>query len=149
MKKKLLISACLYGEECRYDGKSNKLDSATLSLLKQEYELVPVCPEVLGGLPTPRTPSERVGDRVIMKNGQDVTVQFKKGAAEALRIAVREGASGALLKERSPSCGYEKIYDGSFSGELVAGRGVCAELLISEGISVFGESDIEKLLKKD
>ena len=144
MKKNLIISACLLGISCRYDGKSvKKIDVEGLA---EKYNLIPVCPEIYGGLPTPRTPSERVGDLVLMKDGRDVTENYNRGAVASLEIAKANGATLALLKERSPSCGKGAIYDGTFSGNLTARHGVCAELLINSGISVFGESEIEKLL---
>ena len=108
--------------------------------------LVPVCPEILGGLPTPRTPSERQGERVVSKTGADVTAAYQKGAEEALRLARLFGCRKALLKERSPSCGRGQIYDGSFSGRLIPGDGVTARLLEQEGIAVFGESQLQQLL---
>ena len=109
--------------------------------------LVPVCPEILGGLPTPRTPSERQGERVVSKTGADVTAAYRKGAEEALRLARLFGCRKALLKERSPSCGRRQIYDGSFSGRLIPGDGVTARLLEQEGIAVFGESQLQQLLE--
>lgn len=109
--------------------------------------LVPVCPEILGGLPTPRTPSERQGERVVSKTGADVTAAYQKGAEEALRLARLFGCRKALLKERSPSCGRRQIYDGSFSGRLIPGDGVTARLLEQEGIAVFGESQLQQLLE--
>ena len=147
MKKKLLVSACLLGLGCRYDGK--EVGSVDLSPLYEKYDLIPVCPEIYGGLPTPRTPSERVGDRVLMRGGADVTAEFSRGAEYTLKICEAVGAELALLKEKSPSCGCGVIYDGSFTGALVPGLGVTAERLISAGISVFGESEIEKLLSRD
>jgi uncharacterized protein YbbK (DUF523 family) len=143
---KLLISACLLGERCRYDGKSKPLPAETLARLRERYVLVPVCPEQLGGLPTPRTPSERQGTRVVMKTGEDVTAQYRRGAEAALETARREGVMAALLKERSPSCGNGRIYDGSFTGTLTDGNGVTAELLTANGFSVYGESETEKLI---
>ena len=110
--------------------------------------LVPVCPEILGGLPTPRTPSERQGERVVSKTGADVTAAYQKGAEEALRLARLFGCRKALLKERSPSCGRGQIYDGSFSGRLIPGDGVTARLLEQEGIAVFGESQLQQLLDR-
>lgn len=110
-------------------------------------QLVPVCPEILGGLPTPRTPSERQGERVVSKTGADVTAAYQKGAEEALRLARLFGCRKALLKERSPSCGRGQIYDGSFSGRLIPGDGVTARLLEQEGIAVFGESQLQQLLE--
>lgn len=141
----LLISACLMGIKCRYDGGRKPLKC--LDELMEQHVLIPVCPEVLGGLPTPRTPSERIGDRVMMKDGQDVTENYRRGAEEALRIAQMSGCSCALLKERSPSCGSGTIYDGTFSGQLCPGDGVCAQLLKEHGIKVLGESRVHELLK--
>lgn len=140
----LLISACLLGTPCRYDGASKKYE--TVEALSKKYNLIPVCPEVLGGLPTPRTPSERIGDRVVMKDGRDVTKNYFDGAKEALKTAKRFGCKKALLKARSPSCSPDMIYDGSFSGTLVKGEGVAAELLRREGITVYSEEELEKLL---
>ena len=146
--EKLLISACILGISSRYDGKSKGcIDDIRLKQLSEKYELVPFCPEIYGGLPTPRTPSERVGERVVMKNGADVTENYRKGAREALLLCELLGIKAALLKEKSPSCGKGMIYDGSFSGTLTEGNGVTAELLIKSGILVFGESEIDKLLE--
>lgn len=144
MKENLLISACLLGISCRYDGKSvRKVD---IEALREKYNLIPICPEIYGGLPTPRVPSERVGDRVLMRDGRDVTENFNTGAVSALEIAKINGCTKALLKERSPSCGKEQIYDGSFTGALTEGNGVAAELLMKHGIAVYGEGEIENLL---
>ena len=137
MKHRLLVSACLLGAPCRYDGKAKKNEA--VCALSEEFELIPVCPEALGGLPTPRTPSERRGERVVMRDGRDVTAEYRRGAETALEIARREGVSAAVLKERSPSCGSGEIYDGTFTGALVPGDGVTAELLRANGISVFSE----------
>lgn len=142
---KLLVSRCLLGEACRYDGRSKPLPAETLRRLREKYTLVPVCPEVLGGLPTPRTPSERQGDRVVMKTGRDVTAEYARGAAAALAIAREQDVAAALLKERSPSCGKGMIYDGSFTGTLTEGNGVTADLLLENGFAVYGESEIETL----
>ncbi|MBE6914663.1 MAG: DUF523 domain-containing protein [Ruminococcaceae bacterium] len=146
MKQPLLISECLLGAACRYDGNAKALEPELLSRLMARWTLVPVCPEQLGGLETPRPPAERQGDRVVANTGRDVTAQYRRGAAQALYLAKLFGAKTALLKERSPSCGRGTIYDGSFSGALTPGDGVTAELLAAEGISVFGESEVEKLL---
>ncbi len=146
MKEALLISECLLGVACRYDGKSRPLDRPALDALREKYELVPVCPEILGGLPTPRLPAERRDGGVFNAAGEDVTAQFARGAVEARRLAALFGCRKALLKERSPSCGCREIYDGSFSGTLRAGAGVAAEALTADGISVFGESDLKALL---
>lgn len=135
----LLISACLLGFECKYSGGSNRLPAERIAALKEEYRLIPVCPESAGGLPTPRDPSERLGDRVVSVKGKDVTAEFTKGAETALWLARRYGCKKAILKRSSPSCGGEKIYDGSFSGTLIPGEGVTAELLRAHGIEVIGE----------
>ena len=145
--KTLLISRCLLGDNCRYDGKSKPLPDETLQALRERYELIPVCPEVLGGLPTPRTPSERQGSRVVMKTGADVTEEYRRGAEAALQAAQENQVCAAVLKERSPSCGKGKIYDGTFTGTLTEDNGVTAEMLIDAGFAVYGESEIEKLCK--
>ena len=144
MKENLLISACLLGIACRYDGKSVR--EIDISALSEKYNLIPICPEIYGGLPTPRIPSERIGDKVMMKDGTDVTENYKRGALASLTIAQANGARLALLKERSPSCGKGLVYDGSFSGTLTEGNGVAVDLLLGNGIRVFGESELDKLL---
>ncbi len=143
----LLVSACLLGLRCRYDGQSKRMDGLE-RLLALPVSLVPVCPEVFGGLPTPRMPAERQGERVRALDGRDVTENYRRGAEEALRLAQLLGARTALLKERSPSCGCGAIYDGSFTGALVPGRGVAAALLQESGIEVFGESELDALLAR-
>ena len=142
--KTLLISACLLGVRCRYDGGSKPQPG--MEELAGRYRLIPVCPEQLGGLPTPRKPSERQGGRVVMADGRDVTAEYRRGAEEALHLARLYGCTAAVLKERSPSCGKGQIYDGTFTGTLTAGDGVTAELLTAGGIKVYGESELEKLL---
>jgi len=144
VKEKLLISACLLGENCKYSGGNNY--DPFVERLKEKFELVPICPEQMGGLPTPRTPSERLGDRVVTRDGGDVTAEFQRGAARALRVARENGITRALLKERSPSCGYGTIYDGTFTGTVVPGSGVAASLLAENGVRITGESGIETLL---
>ena len=141
---RLLVSACLLGAKCRYDGRDNRLDQA--ARLLELHTCVPVCPEQLGGLSTPRVPAERRGDRVIDQEGRDVTAAFQRGAEETVRLARLCGCQAALLKERSPSCGCGSIYDGSFTGPLIAGNGIAAEALLASGVAVIGESEIEKLL---
>lgn len=134
---RILVSACLLGLCCRYDGQS-KQNSRVLRLA-EKHELIPVCPEQLGGLPTPRPPAEIRDGRVINNLGQDVTAQYEKGAAEALRLYDLLGCGCALLKARSPSCGSETVYDGTFSGTLVPGQGVTAKLLSQRHIHVLSE----------
>lgn len=142
---RILISACLLGVCCRYDGAS-KPHPLAMELAKQ-HELVPVCPEQLGGLATPRPPAERQGQQIIAKTGVDVTEQYRRGAEEALKLCRLLGCEAAVLKERSPSCGSGEIYDGTFTGTLMAGDGVTAELLKANGVPVYGESRIRELLK--
>ena len=144
MKECILVSRCLLGEPCRYDGRS-KPDQRVMELEKR-YCLVPVCPEVLGGLPTPRPPAEIQPDgRVVNREGKDVTREYEEGAHRALELAVQEGCRIAVLKENSPSCGCKEIYDGSFSKKLIPGQGVAARLLTEHGIRVLGESDVDGL----
>ena len=145
MKPRILVSMCLLGVNCRYDGGGKAMRG--IAELMELAELVPVCPESLGGLPIPRVPSERAGERVIAKNGGDVTASFVRGAEEALKLTKLFGAKCALLKERSPSCGSGQIYDGSFTGGLKAGDGVAAELLKKNGVAVYGESRIAELIE--
>lgn len=139
----ILVSACLLGCPCRYDGTA-KADPRVLALMER-HTLIPVCPEQLGGLPTPRLPSERREGGVFDRGGKDVTVQYRQGAGEVLRLARLYGCTHAVLKERSPSCGSGQIYDGSFSHVLVPGSGVAAELLAQNGITVLGESQADIL----
>lgn len=143
--KKLLISACLLGVCCRYDGGS--VLRPEIEALSKKYHLIPICPEIYGGLPTPREPSEIQGDGVYSKTGINVTKQYRKGAHEILKLAMLFDCDTAILKERSPSCGYGQIYDGNFNGTLTEGNGVTAQLLSENGIAIVGESQIvEKLL---
>ena len=141
MKQALLISACLLGTNCKYNGGNNALPPEKLTALEERFRLVPVCPEQAGGLPTPRLPSERRGEQVVNRAGENVTEAFRRGAELALERALREGCRLALLKERSPSCGSGRIYDGSFSGTLIPGDGITAELLKKSGLAVFGETE--------
>ena len=143
-RARILVSACLLGVYCRYNGERKQMDG--IERLMECAELIPVCPEILGGLPTPRPAAERVGDRVMNREGADVTEAYRRGAEETLRLAELFGAKMALLKERSPSCGMGKIHDGSCQGRSVDGSGVTAELLAAHGISVYGESRIDELL---
>lgn len=141
-KEKALISACLLGVNCKYSCGNNRLPEEVLLQLNEKYSLIPVCPESYGGLPGPRLPAERVGDRVLASDGTDVTRQFERGAEATLTIARTLGARLAILKENSPSCGSGRIYDGSFSGTLVDGYGVAAQHLKAEGVTVIGERAI-------
>jgi len=142
----LLISACLMGCACKYSGGSNYIGDEKLAALKKQYRLIPVCPEFAGGLPTPRDPSERVGERVLSIRGADVTENYRRGAEIALTLCRKFGCKKALLKAKSPSCGRDFIYDGSFTGTLTAGHGVAVQLLTGQGIAVFTEEEWEALL---
>ncbi len=133
----VLVSACLLGVCCRYDGGHNRNEQVIA--LKDRFRLIPVCPEQLGGLPTPRIPSEIRDGSVFAEDGTDVTENFTRGAREALRLAELFGCRCAVLKARSPSCGSKVIYDGTFSGTKTAGDGVTASLLKKQGIRVYTE----------
>lgn len=139
-KETLLVSACLLGVKCRYDGGDCRLPAAVG--LMERYTLVAVCPEVLGGMPTPRTPAEIRGDRVVSIDGEDRTDKFRLGAERTLEAARRVGARKALLKSHSPSCGKDGIYDGTFSGRLVPGMGTAAALLRENGVEVCSELEM-------
>ena len=141
---KILVSACLMGVCCRYDQKC--ASDGLVYALRKRHELIPVCPEQLGGLATPRCPAEIKDGRVITKDGADVTANYELGAQMALKTAKDLGCAAAILKERSPSCGCGEIYDGSFSGKTVIGSGVTAKLLIQNGICVVGESKADMFL---
>ena len=141
-KERILVSACLLGVPCRYDGKSVPCEDVIR--LKERAQLVPVCPEQLGGLATPRTPAERRGEAVVTRDGRDVTAQYRRGAQEALHLARLFGCTRAILKSKSPSCGCDLIYDGSFSGRLIPGAGVTAQLLRENGVEVRTETDADQ-----
>jgi len=136
----VLVSACLLGVSCRFDGGA-KQDHRVIALAKSVV-VVPVCPEQLGGLATPRPRHERNGNAVVSEHGVDATAAFERGAREAARIAVLAGCRCAVLKARSPSCGLGRIYDGTFTGVLTDGNGVLVDLLLSEGLSVYTEDDV-------
>lgn len=138
--KNILVSACLLGKPCRYDGKSKPCERVIA--LSNTYNLIPICPEVMGGLPTPRTPSEICGERVLMKDGRNVTENYNSGARKALEIARENACTVAILKEKSPSCGSGLIHNGLFDGGLVEGDGITTQFLKQNGICVLGESEI-------
>ena len=137
---KILVSSCLLGENCRYKG-DNCRNEKVLAL-KGEHELIGMCPEVMGGLSTPRALSERVGDKVISSEGKDVTENYRAGAEAALEIAKKEKVDYCIFKAKSPSCGCGKIYDGTFSGKLVEGNGVTSELFLKNGFSIKTEESL-------
>ncbi|MDP8200920.1 MAG: DUF523 domain-containing protein [Candidatus Tenebribacter burtonii] len=136
----ILVSACLAGIKCRYDGKDN-VNIKVIKMVKKGIA-IPVCPEQLGGLQTPRIPAEIYEDKVINKNGENITSQFKKGADETLYIAELANCHKAILKQNSPSCGYGKIYDGSHTGKIIKGNGFTAQLLFQKGITILTEDDL-------
>ena len=141
MKTMKLVSACLIGINCRYDGK-NQLNQKCLKLFKKG-ELIPICPEQLGGLPTPRESAEiQRNGQVLTKKGRDVTENFIWGAKQTLKIAKTLGIKEAILKSKSPSCGSGLIFDGTFSGKLIKGNGITAALLKKEGIKVITEEEL-------
>ena len=142
--EKILISACLVGDNVKYNGGNNL--TPKLDALLEKYELIPFCPEVEGGLSTPRSPAERIGDRVMNQDGEDVTEAYLKGAELAFNICLFLKIKKAILKERSPSCGSKIIYDGSFSHKEISGMGVTASYLKEKGIEVYSEDDIDSLL---
>ncbi len=133
-KEKILVSGCLLGLNCRFDGKNNY--TKEIDEFLKDYSVIPICPEIMGGLPTPRIGAERVADRVITADGRDVTEQFRKGAEEVLFLAKKYNVKKALLKLRSPSCGSDGIYDGTFTHTVTEGDGVTAELLKKNGIEI-------------
>ena len=143
----ILVSACLLGEPCRYDGRAKPSDA--VRALAKGHRLVPVCPEMLGGLPTPRPPSElqctEAGVRVMNAEGRDVTAAFKCGAEAACRLAEDEGCTVAVLKSASPSCGSETVYDGTFTGQLRRGEGMTAARLRGRGVTVVDEEHLDAL----
>ncbi len=143
--KKILVSACLLGDNCKYDG-TNNLHQELADWLADK-EVIKVCPEVLGGLATPRIPCEIKDNKVINKNGEDKTYFFTKGALETLKIAQQEQVHFAILKSNSPSCGSEMIYDGSFAHRLIPGEGITAHMLKINGIKVYTEDDLEEIKK--
>lgn len=149
MKNTLIVSACLLGIDCRYDGNNNILGKDVLNKLKKKFILIPICPEQLGGLSTPRLPAEIIGEKVVRKDAKDVTSEFSKGAEEALKFAELYQSKIALLKANSPSCGHDKVYDGTFSGRLVKGKGTTAKEFFKVGIKVYNEKQINDLLNME
>lgn len=144
-KPAILISACLLGVNCRYNGTGGMIDE--LEELKECAYLIPACPEILGGLPTPRPPAEITGEKVTTCEGGDVTEPYHRGAREVLKLARLFGARIAIMKERSPSCGAGEIYDGTFTHTRVPGDGIASALLKQNGIEVYGESRISEIIQ--
>lgn len=144
MKDSLLISGCLLGNNTKYNGKNNYIEG--IDKLKDKYNLIVICPEVMGGLSIPRDPSEIKGGNVYSNKGLDVTNEFNKGALLAYELAVKHNCKAALLKDGSPSCGSKKIYDGSFNGNKIDGDGITVRMLRKLDIKIYTESEIDKLL---
>ncbi|MBR4162535.1 MAG: DUF523 domain-containing protein [Solobacterium sp.] len=144
--EKLVVSACLLGCNCRYDGKNCHVEG--IEKLAENFVLIPVCPEQMGGLSTPRIPAERIGDKVINREGADVTAQYQKGAQMALQIAKINDVKCALFKSKSPSCGKGIIYDGTFTGALKEGNGVTASIFEENGIEVYSDEQICDFIHK-
>jgi len=143
-KVRVMVSQCLLGIDCRYDGGNNRCEE--IERLMQICEVIPVCPEILGGMTTPRAPSERFEGRVVNREGEDVTAAFDHGAQQALSLAKMYGAQYAVLKQSSPSCGTATIYDGTFSGRKIPGKGVTAEMFEHAGIQLYDEKHVDELL---
>lgn len=142
----ILVSHCFLGEPCRYDGAS-RLDRQIIELHRAGHNLIPVCPEVLGGLEVPRSPAEIQSDgRVVTKDGQDVTAAYRAGAERAVAIARENGCTVAILKARSPSCGCGEVYDGTFTGSVTPGWGVAARMLREAGLEVMDEEHLQAWL---
>lgn len=140
---KILVSACLLGRNCKYDGGNNY--NADLVEMLKGHEITEVCPEVLGGLPTPRIPAEIVNGKVVNREGISVDKEFRQGAQIALEIAKREGVDMAILQSRSPSCGVGLIYDGTFKGGKKEGNGVFVRMLMEEGIKVVDVAELKNI----
>lgn len=138
---KIAVSACLVGKNTKYDGTNNYNKSVMEYLKDKEYILI--CPEVTGGLPTPRVPSERVNGKVINKENIDVTHNFVIGASKTLEELKKQNIELVIVKSKSPSCGYKQIYDGTFTGTIIEGNGVFTELAVKNGIQILTEKDIE------
>ena len=139
---KLLISACLLGQNCKYNGGNNYSDELNAFLKNGNHTVIPVCPETLGGLPIPRVPAEIRNGIVTNRDGISVDKEFRAGAEKALSIALSEKVDLAILQSRSPSCGVGYIYDGTFSKHLINGNGIFAEMLIQNGIAVKDVADL-------
>lgn len=146
--RKILVSQCLYGGPVvRYDGREKACENRTFLKWKKQGRLIPICPEVFGGLPVPREEAQRQGDQIITRDGRDVTEEYTKGAEEALRLAAEHDVVMCILKEGSPSCGSNEIHDGTFTGTKIPGEGLTAGYLRECGFEVFSEDEIEEAAK--
>ncbi len=143
---KIMVSACLLGENCKYDGGNNR--NELLCSFAAGHEVIPVCPEVFGGLPTPRIPAEIAEGRVINREGKSVDEEFRKGAQKALDIALARKPDVIILQSRSPSCGVNEIYDGTFSGKMIPGMGIFARMASEAGFKVIDVADFAQNIKE-
>lgn len=141
---KIAVSSCLLGINCKYNGKSNYNEE--IIKLKEKYEIIPICPEVLGGLPTPRIPSEIINDKVINQEGIDVTKNYIDGANKALQILKDNNIKIVILKAKSPSCGKGEIYDGTFSHTIIEGNGITSQLFLDNNITIYNEINFKNYL---
>ncbi len=141
MKEKILVSACLLGVNCKYNGGNNENELVTEYI--KDKEVIIICPEIMGGLSTPRDPSEIKNNKVYSINGKDVTDNFVRGAKEALKLAKKFNVKKALLKSKSPSCGSKYIYDGTFNNILIEGEGLTSKLLKANGLEIITEKDLQ------
>ncbi len=145
--KKMIMSACLAGENCKYSGGNNRIeDEYILGLVKKDHVIL-VCPEVMGGLEIPRAPGEIRSGRVYTDEGRDVTAEYRRGAEMTLAIAEENDVIVCLMKERSPSCGVHMIYDGTFSGTKIPGSGICSAMLREAGYDIHSEFELEEVKK--
>lgn len=138
---KIMVSACLLGENCKYNG-GNNLSEKVMKFI-EGHEVISVCPEVMGGLPTPRIPSEIVNGVVTAADGRNVDAEFRKGAQIGLELAKENDVDLVILQSRSPSCGVKQVYDGTFSGNKIDGQGIFVQLLIENGYKVIDVEDLE------
>jgi len=138
----IVVSACLAGVECRYDGQAFPV-SLVIQMVKKG-QAIPLCPEILGNLPVPRLSVEQCGSKIVSREGHDVTVNYVTGAKIALHIAKLVGCKKAILKSKSPTCGCGMIYDGTFSGKLIEGEGIFTKMLRQENIEVYTEDEIQE-----
>lgn len=141
---KIAVSSCLLGINCKYNGKSNYNEE--IIKLKEKYEIIPICPEVLGGLPTPRIPSEIINNKVINQEGIDVTKNYIDGANKALQILKDNNIKIVILKAKSPSCGKGEIYDGTFSHTIIEGNGITSQLFLDNNITIYNEINFKNYL---
>ena len=143
---KIAVSACLIGKNTKYDG-GNNYNEAVMEYLKDK-EYITICPEVEGGLTTPRDPSEKVGNKILSNKGKDVTKNFVIGATSSLQKILDNDIKIVIVKAKSPSCGYKEIYDGSFNRKIIEGNGVFTDLALKHNLLIYTEKDIEQLIKE-